>query len=262
MTTKDAAGAEPRARDAVKAALSTQAVETPSWAYGNSGTRFKVFAQPGVPRTPFEKLDDAARVHAHTGVAPTVALHIPWDRVDDYGALAAHAARAGPADRRDQRQRVPGRRLQARLGHQPGPGGAPQGGPAPARLRRDHGGDRVAGPEALVLRRHQLPGPGRPPDPPGPARRGPRARSTTGWATATGCCWSTSSSSPPSTPPTCRTGAPPTRTASNSARRHRSWWTPGTTRPAPTSSSSSPRCCGRDGSAASTSTPASTRTTT
>ncbi|MGW2470060.1 L-rhamnose isomerase [Streptomyces bauhiniae] len=91
MTSKD----EPRSREAVKAALSTQAVETPSWAYANSGTRFKVFAQPGVPRTPFEKLDDAARVHAHTGVAPTVALHIPWDRVDDYGELAAYAAKLG-----------------------------------------------------------------------------------------------------------------------------------------------------------------------
>ncbi|MET8953928.1 L-rhamnose isomerase [Streptomyces sp. NPDC004129] len=80
---------------AVKAALQTQAVETPSWAYGNSGTRFKVFAQPGVPRTPREKLDDAAKVHEFTGVAPTVALHIPWDRVDDYGALAEHARKRG-----------------------------------------------------------------------------------------------------------------------------------------------------------------------
>jgi L-rhamnose isomerase/sugar isomerase len=80
---------------AVKAALKTQAIETPSWAYGNSGTRFKVFAQPGVPRTPQEKLDDAARVHQHTGVAPTVALHIPWDKVDDYAALAKYAQEQG-----------------------------------------------------------------------------------------------------------------------------------------------------------------------
>ncbi|MER7677743.1 L-rhamnose isomerase [Streptomyces sp. NPDC096934] len=80
---------------AVKAALRTQAVETPSWAYGNSGTRFKVFAQPGVPRTPREKLDDAAQVHAHTGAAPSVALHIPWDRVEDYAALAGYAEERG-----------------------------------------------------------------------------------------------------------------------------------------------------------------------
>ncbi|WP_328875665.1 L-rhamnose isomerase [Streptomyces sp. NBC_00287] len=80
---------------AVKAALKTQAVETPSWAYGNSGTRFKVFAQQGVPRTPQEKLEDAAQVHALTGVAPTVALHIPWDRVEDYTALAKFAEERG-----------------------------------------------------------------------------------------------------------------------------------------------------------------------
>lgn len=80
---------------AAKAALKTQAVETPSWAYGNSGTRFKVFAQQGVPRTPQEKLDDAAKVHEFTGVAPLVALHIPWDKVDDYTALAEHAEDRG-----------------------------------------------------------------------------------------------------------------------------------------------------------------------
>ncbi|MEU3344666.1 L-rhamnose isomerase [Streptomyces sp. NPDC006700] len=80
---------------AVKAALRTQAVETPSWAYGNSGTRFKVFAQAGVPRTPWEKVDDAAQVHAVTGVAPTVGLHIPWDGTDDYAALARHAEDRG-----------------------------------------------------------------------------------------------------------------------------------------------------------------------
>ncbi|ORT56417.1 L-rhamnose isomerase [Streptomyces sp. CB03238] len=83
------------AKAAAKAALRAQAVETPSWAYGNSGTRFKVFAQPGVPRTPWEKLDDAAKVHELTGAAPTVALHIPWDEVDDYAALAAYAEERG-----------------------------------------------------------------------------------------------------------------------------------------------------------------------
>ncbi|MEV6490832.1 L-rhamnose isomerase [Actinoplanes sp. NPDC051633] len=80
---------------AVKRALTAQRIETPSWAFGNSGTRFKVFAQPGVPRSPEEKIADAAVVHQHTGVAPTVALHIPWDKVDDYAALAEYAASLG-----------------------------------------------------------------------------------------------------------------------------------------------------------------------
>lgn len=75
--------------------LRRQRIELPSWAFGNSGTRFKVFAQPGVPRDPWEKVADSAEVHRLTGVAPAVALHIPWDRVDDYGALAAHARDLG-----------------------------------------------------------------------------------------------------------------------------------------------------------------------
>jgi L-rhamnose isomerase / sugar isomerase len=83
--------------DSVKAALRAQHIETPSWAYGNSGTRFKVFAQEGVPRNAYEKVDDAALVHELTGVAPSVALHIPWDRVDDYADLAKHARDAGIA---------------------------------------------------------------------------------------------------------------------------------------------------------------------
>jgi L-rhamnose isomerase/sugar isomerase len=79
----------------VRAALASQRIETPSWAYGNSGTRFKVFGQPGVPRNPFEKISDAAQVHAYTGIAPSVALHIPWDKVEDYGQLAKHAQEVG-----------------------------------------------------------------------------------------------------------------------------------------------------------------------
>ncbi len=82
---------------AIVAALASQAIELPSWAFGNSGTRFKVFAQAGVPRDPYEKIADAAQVHRYTGVAPTVALHIPWDKVDDYTDLARHAGDCGVA---------------------------------------------------------------------------------------------------------------------------------------------------------------------
>ncbi|HIC88756.1 MAG TPA: L-rhamnose isomerase [Anaerolineae bacterium] len=81
--------------DAVKAALKTQHVETPSWGYGNSGTRFKVFAWPGAARTAWEKFADAAQVHKYTGIAPTVAIHIPWDKVDDYTELKEYAASLG-----------------------------------------------------------------------------------------------------------------------------------------------------------------------
>ncbi|MEV4422621.1 L-rhamnose isomerase, partial [Patulibacter sp. NPDC049589] len=76
-------------------ALDDFTVEVPSWAYGNSGTRFKVFARPGVPRDPYEKLSDAAQVHRLTGLAPRVSLHIPWDLVDDWADLKAHADKLG-----------------------------------------------------------------------------------------------------------------------------------------------------------------------
>ncbi len=81
--------------DQIATDLERQAIELPSWAFGNSGTRFKVFAQPGVPRDPFEKVADAAEVHRHTGLAPSVALHIPWDLVDDFDKLRAHADDCG-----------------------------------------------------------------------------------------------------------------------------------------------------------------------
>jgi L-rhamnose isomerase/sugar isomerase len=66
--------------DAVKTQLKKQQIETPSWGYGDSGTRFKVFAWPGAARNVHEKLADAAYVHKLTGIAPSVALHIPWDK--------------------------------------------------------------------------------------------------------------------------------------------------------------------------------------
>lgn len=77
--------------------LEGQAIEVPSWAYGNSGTRFKVFGSPGTPRTVHEKIADAATVHRFTGLAPSVSLHIPWDLVDDFGALRSYAEDLGVA---------------------------------------------------------------------------------------------------------------------------------------------------------------------
>jgi L-rhamnose isomerase/sugar isomerase len=67
--------------------LGELAIETPSWGYGNSGTRFHVYPWPGAARTVHERIADAALVHRLTGCCPSVALHIPWDATDDYGAL-------------------------------------------------------------------------------------------------------------------------------------------------------------------------------
>ena len=77
------------------AILDALAIELPSWAFGNSGTRFKVFGTPGTPRTIEEKIADAATVHRLTGLAPVVALHIPWDNVDSFTALKSYAADLG-----------------------------------------------------------------------------------------------------------------------------------------------------------------------
>ena len=87
--------AQGRTLEAVKGRLRAQRIETPSWGYANSGTRFKVFPQRGVPRTVEEKLADAALVHRLTGAAPSVALHIPWDHVEDWSALRRRAEELG-----------------------------------------------------------------------------------------------------------------------------------------------------------------------
>jgi L-rhamnose isomerase / sugar isomerase len=70
-------------------------IETPSWGYADSGTRFATFPQAGRPRDVFERLDDAAEVHRLTGTAPSVALHFPWDAVEDLGQVRDHARDLG-----------------------------------------------------------------------------------------------------------------------------------------------------------------------
>jgi len=83
--------------ESVKAALKKQHIETPSWGYANSGTRFKTFAWAGAARTTREKIDDAAMVQRMTGIAPSVAVHIPWDKPEDgdYVAFRQYAEAQG-----------------------------------------------------------------------------------------------------------------------------------------------------------------------
>jgi L-rhamnose isomerase / sugar isomerase len=91
----DAAQARGLNVDGIKTALKAQHIETPSWGYGDSGTRFKVYSAPGAARNVYEKLSDAGFINKLTGVAPSVALHIPWDRTDDWEGLRDYAKEQG-----------------------------------------------------------------------------------------------------------------------------------------------------------------------
>ena len=214
------------------------------------------------PRTPYEKIADAAQVHRFTGVAPTVALHIPWDKVDDYARPRPARRRPGRQPRDHQLEHLPGRRLHARQRLPPGPAGPPQGRRPPARVHRHHGCDRLARPQAVVRGRHELPRPGRHPRPPGPPGRGARHGLRAARAgPADGARVQALRAR------VLHDGRPglghrlrPLRR--RWARRPRSSSTPATTRRARTSSSSWRPCSARTSSAASTSTRGSTPTTT
>ena len=201
----------------------------------------------GVPRDPYEKIADAAQVHRFTGVAPTVALHIPWDKVDDYGDLAAHAEDLGVALGHDQLEHVPGRRLHARQRLPPrrrGSGarridhllecvdimdatgsrdlklwfsdGTNYPGQDDIRARQDRLAEALA--DRLRAARR------RPAD-------GPRVQALRAVVLHDG---------------RARLGDRLRPLRRRSGRRRRSWSTPATTRPARTSSSSSRCCCGPD----------------
>ena len=82
----------------VSAALTTFAIELPSWGFANTGTRFGKYLQPAAATTVEEKLADAGHVHALTGACPTVALHVLWDLPNgdrDIAAVQAAAVAAG-----------------------------------------------------------------------------------------------------------------------------------------------------------------------
>jgi len=75
--------------------LKSQQIETPSWGYADSGTRFNVFTQESAAHTFAQKLEDAAEVHKYTGICPTVAIHIPWDRVQNWKEVNSRVSDLG-----------------------------------------------------------------------------------------------------------------------------------------------------------------------
>src|SRR5712692_3552628 len=92
---QDSLGKQNIDTEAVLEEIQRFTVETPSWGYGDSGTRFKVFHWPGAARTLREKLADAAQVQTVTGICPSVAIHIPWDKEDDWQAVKEYATALG-----------------------------------------------------------------------------------------------------------------------------------------------------------------------
>ena len=173
--------------DRIRWATTELAVEIPSWGFVNTGTRFRVFPQAGVPRDAFEKVEDAATVARYTGIAKTVALHIPWDNVEDFGALAAFASERGI--------RIGGINSNTfqdedyKLGSLTHPVGShpTEGDRGDHPLLRDRPGDGLRHRQGLAVGRHELSRPGRLPGTPsatdriadrglcGPARQRPHA---------------------------------------------------------------------------------------
>src|SRR5215472_8025423 len=80
---------------AIAEAVIAFAVAIPSWGVGTGGTRFARFPGPGEPRNVYEKLEDCAVINALSGATPTVSLHLPWDKTDDFAALQERAAALG-----------------------------------------------------------------------------------------------------------------------------------------------------------------------
>ena len=189
--------------------------------------------QPGHARgRSQEKIADAAAVHRFTGLAPSVALHIPWDQVDDY-ARAAGSTPRGSASRLGTINSNTFQDDDYKLGS------LTHSDPRIRQKAIDHNLECIDVMDATGSRDLKIwladgtnyPGQGDIRGPAGPAARARWPRSTTGSATTSGWCWSTSSSSRRSTTPMSRTGARRTSSARPSATRPWSASTPATTRP-------------------------------
>jgi len=83
--------------DEIKRDLKAQVVELPSWAVGNSGTRYGTFRDRGAAVTIWDKIDDCAEIQRCLGVTPVMASHVCWDRTDDgrFAPVREYAAEKG-----------------------------------------------------------------------------------------------------------------------------------------------------------------------
>ncbi len=244
--------------------LEGQAIELPSWAFGNSGTRFKVFAQPGRPPRSRSRRSPTPRRCTGTRASRRPSRCTSRGTRSTTTPTLARARRgARRRARHDQLEHVPGRRLQARRLTHSDPNGAAEGDRPPPRVHRHHERDRVARPQDLARRRHAT----------------TRARTTCAARQDRLADSLREDLRPRSARPAARAGVQVLRAgvlphrrpglghglrarAPRSASARWSASTPATTRRAPTSSSSSRSCCGWGSSARSTSTRASTPTTT
>ena len=68
-------------------------LETPSWGYSDTGTRFGKFWQDAAAIDVYDKFADAGQVNAFTGCCPTVAVHVLWDFRPDTRPAAGDSGR-------------------------------------------------------------------------------------------------------------------------------------------------------------------------
>lgn len=81
----------------VKGKLKRQIIELPSWAVGNSGTRYGTFREEGAAITVWDRVDDCAEIQRVVGVCPVMATHVLWDVTEDgkYEPVREYAVEKG-----------------------------------------------------------------------------------------------------------------------------------------------------------------------
>jgi L-rhamnose isomerase/sugar isomerase len=70
--------------------LSRFQVAIPSWGFSPMGTRFATFTLGDEAKDVYGRIDRAAAVQRALGMTPGLALHFPWDRTEDLGALGRY----------------------------------------------------------------------------------------------------------------------------------------------------------------------------